>query len=78
MQVAAEVRRSWVKNPGAVDDSRFQIRFEPRRSGPPRAPTLTVEQATTFSKTRWLGIMTLPVKDQDGNPVQNPLAPKDK
>ena len=49
-QIAAEVRRSFVKNPSKVLLKDFFLQFEEKEK-----PKMTREQATTFAKAAWFG-----------------------
>jgi hypothetical protein len=61
MQVACEVRRAAVKNPGRVKLKDFLLKF-----GTDGKPKLTKEQAAAFAKAKWLGLMTMPVAERPG------------
>jgi hypothetical protein len=60
MQIACEVRRFMMKDPGRVKPEDFRLRFE--RPGQKR---LTREEATAWSKARWFAAAGL---DGEGRP----------
>ena len=53
MSIAAEIRRTLVKQPRSVDANDFRLRFQTSRKKQHRE--LTKEQATTYSKAAWIG-----------------------
>lgn len=61
MLIAAEVRRTIAEHPRRVEMKDFKLEF---RTDDKAAAQPTREQAAAFSKARWLGKMTLPVKQE--------------
>lgn len=59
MQIAAEVRRGWVKDPAKVDERQFRIRFEDPFAKPPD-PALIAARSKERWGTRIAGLRTAP------------------
>ena len=57
-QIAAEIRRSYVKDPMKVKLKSFLMKFE--RKNKPKKPKMTVKERTKSAKTFWLSLMKGP------------------
>jgi len=76
MQVALEVARGHVKNPRRLKLDDFRLRPKPDKVHPDLPQTR--EQAAALSKSRWQGMMTMPVKRVMLTPEQFAQHLKDK
>lgn len=65
MQLSAEVRRGWAKNPSNVKVEDFRIKFLSSNNSTPtkrKATALERQQATINAKMKWGAVMGKPIK----------------
>ncbi len=67
MQIAAEVRRTWIKDKASVKHKDFRLEFTPQRAQP-----ASPEQTVAWSKARWFAALGIGEKSQPRLPPQKP------
>ena len=58
MRIAAEVRKSWAKDPTKIQLNQFRINFVPPKQESEQ-PSLSHEERTAIAKARWFGFLNV-------------------